>query len=125
MYIISKETSPPGYISEAGLITCMEQNGIGTDASIPSHLKNIEDRGYVTIGPKRTFIPTELGLVLARGICDIDSELIMPSIRANIEKSCDDISKGKAKELEVVDHVIHMFKSKFVHFSSKFELLIK
>ena len=34
-------------------------------------------------------------MALARGICEIDPELIMPSVWSNIEKSCDQIAWGK------------------------------
>eukprot|EP00913_Durusdinium_trenchii_P001051 g965.t1 len=37
---------------ESELVALMDQNGIGTDASIPQHVQNVVDRHYVMIcGP--------------------------------------------------------------------------
>lgn len=88
-------TKPPSYLTEATLISYMEEHGIGTDASIPSHIKNIIDWGYVIVESKWTLVPTPLGLALARGICEIDPELILPTVRSNIEKSCDSVARGE------------------------------
>ncbi|KAK3281154.1 hypothetical protein CYMTET_11040, partial [Cymbomonas tetramitiformis] len=41
------KTSPPDYPSE--LISVMEKHGIGTDASIPTHINNIIERNYVKV----------------------------------------------------------------------------
>lgn len=122
--LVEKETCPPSYLSEASLIGCMEEKGIGTDASIPSHIKNIIDRGYVEVGPGRTLIPTALGMALARGLCDIDPELILPTVRASIEQSCEAIAKGEIMVSTVVDHVIGLFKQKFIYFKSNFQTII-
>ena len=75
----------------------MEKHSIGTDASIPSHIKNIVDRFYVeVVPPGRSLRPTPVGYALIKGYCEIDPELCMPSVRSNIERSCELIAKGKA-----------------------------
>ena len=45
--IAEGRTDSPGYLTEAELITKMEEHGIGTDASIPTHISNIIERNYV------------------------------------------------------------------------------
>ena len=44
------------------MISKMEEYGIGTDASIPTHIGNIIERNYVEIRePGRSLVPTPLG----------------------------------------------------------------
>jgi DNA topoisomerase III len=92
---------PVGYLTESDLISRMEKNGIGTDASIPTHINNITVRNYVTLGTGRTLVPTELGVVLVHGYQRIDPHLVLPATRAAIEASCDSIAKGFASKEEV------------------------
>ena len=111
--IVENRTEAPGYLTEADLIEMMEKNGIGTDASIPTHISNIVERNYVTVKEGRRLVPTLLGSALVKGYCEIDPELVLPQVRSNIEKSCELISQGKADFNEVVGHVLKIFKDKF------------
>lgn len=58
-------TKPPDYLQESELIALMDKHGIGTDASIPQHIKNVQDRHYVDVcgpgtnGERGQLIPTK------------------------------------------------------------------
>jgi DNA topoisomerase-3 len=64
----------------------MEHNGIGTDASMATHINNICERKYVKLVGSRRLAPTDLGICLVKGYNKIDSELVGPLVRSNIEK---------------------------------------
>jgi DNA topoisomerase-3 len=60
-------TEPPDMLSESDLITLMEQHKIGTDASIATHINNIQERNYVRCEAGRRLVPTKLGIALCHG----------------------------------------------------------
>lgn len=93
MIIFFIQTTPPDYLSESELIGLMEKNGIGTDASMASHINNIVEREYVKVVGARKLVPTDLGLSLIHGYNDIDKDLASPELRSNIERSVDLIAK--------------------------------
>lgn len=45
--ITDGETSAPGYLTEPELISLMDANGIGTDATMAEHIAKIKEREYV------------------------------------------------------------------------------
>ena len=46
------QTSAPGYLTEPDLISLMDANGIGTDATMAEHIAKIKEREYVFTRPK-------------------------------------------------------------------------
>ncbi|TYI61141.1 hypothetical protein E1A91_D10G152000v1 [Gossypium mustelinum] len=115
------ETSPPDYLSESELISLMEKNGIGTDASIPVHINNICERNYVQVQAGRRLVPTTLGITLIRGYQCIDPDLCLPDIRSFIEHQITLVAKGQANHSRVVQHVLQQFKQKFCYFLQQIE----
>ncbi|KAL8273312.1 hypothetical protein Esti_002813 [Eimeria stiedai] len=117
--IEEKVTSPPPYLSESDLLGLLEKHRIGTDASMASHINNICERNYVSLVGGRRLQPTKLGVCLVHGYMAIDSELVLPFVRASIEQLVDVIAKGKANREAVVVHSLKIFKAKFSYFTEK------
>lgn len=107
-------TSKPPLLTESALLSLMESNGVGTDASMATHIKNIIDRQYVNSpSGNRQMVPTRLGKAICKGIEKVDCELARPIVRSIIEKQCGLIAQGKAVKDSVVTHVLNEFKIKF------------
>lgn len=111
-----KMTTPPSYLTESELIGQMEKNGIGTDASIATHIENIQKRNYVELITGRKMKPSKLGLVLAQGYHLIDSSLVLPQVRSDIESQCNEIAKGFKDKDVVIKNSIKIFEEKFKYF---------
>ncbi|GLU09482.1 hypothetical protein SLE2022_263420 [Rubroshorea leprosula] len=114
-------TEPPDYLTESELISLMEKNGIGTDASIPVHINNICERNYVQVQSGRKLVPTALGIALIRGYQYIDPDLCLPEIRSFIEHQITLVAKGQADHVRVVQHVLQQFKNKYSYFVKQIE----
>ena len=114
--IKEKMTTPPSYLTESELINQMEKNGIGTDASISTHIENIQKRNYVELITGRRMKPSKLGLVLAQGYHLIDSSLVLPKVRSDIESECNKIAKGLRDKETVTKRAISIFEDKFKYF---------
>lgn len=53
-----EETNPPEFLQEHELVGLMDKHGIGTDASMASHVSTIVDRNYVVVCDKEgTHVP--------------------------------------------------------------------
>lgn len=114
-------TTPPGYLTESELIGMMEKHGIGTDASIPTHIENIQKRNYVRLETGRRLLPNKLGLVLVQGYHQIDSGLVLPKVRSDIEGQCNRIAKGDMEKVRILLHLPYLL---FLFFQPFFPSLI-
>ncbi|KAG0022004.1 DNA topoisomerase [Entomortierella chlamydospora] len=93
----SGATSPPTLLTESQLISLMDKNGIGTDATIAEHIKTITKREYVVRSKhdkEYVFTPSTLGISL---------------LESNLKLICSGI---KTKN-EVVEEAINMYRSVF------------
>ncbi|KAF7492312.1 DNA topoisomerase 3-beta-1 [Sarcoptes scabiei] len=116
-------TQPPCHLSESELISLMEKHGIGTDASIPTHINNICQRNYVEISSDRRLIPTKLGILLVHGYRRIDNELVSSDIRSNMEKELNEIAKAKKSFDFVRQRNIDYYRIKFMYFVENINLM--
>ncbi|KAI8047444.1 DNA topoisomerase [Gilbertella persicaria] len=80
--MMSGQTSPPRLLTETDLISMMEKNEIGTDATIAEHIQKILDREYV-YKENQYFKPLTLGIALIKGYDQIgfESSLSKPFLR--------------------------------------------
>lgn len=86
-------TSPPNFLTESELITLMDNNGIGTDATIHDHINTVLKRNYC-VRHGSSIRPTLLGFALLKAYKNIGVELYKPYIRANMEKRFKLICEG-------------------------------
>ena len=101
---------------------------LSVDASIATHIENIQKRNYVELASGRKLVPSKLGLVLANGYHLIDSSLVLPQVRADIEDQCNKIAKGLADKDAVLKKAIGIFADKFANFVenvSKMDVLFR
>ena len=176
--INSDWTKPPEYLKEYELIDAMDKFGIGTDASIPTHVETIAKRGYVkicnenmqvvkdeddirnnnnnnknnnkssrhnnshqrnkkggtnnnnnnnnkrksnnndtTTSNHRYMVPTQLGVAVITAFERIDKELILPTLRGNLEKQLVDIASNAKSKDEVLQSTIAIYFQKYRNFA--------
>ena len=108
-------TTAPPLLAEPDLITLMDKNGIGTDATIAEHIQKIQDRRYVVKNAAGLFLPTPLGIGLVEAYEAIDlAGLWLPQIRADSEASMAQIAAGRLAKQTVVDTAVASYQALFV-----------
>ena len=103
----------------------MEKNKIGTDASMPVHIENICQRGYVKVDENRKLIPTKLGKALIEALGEVDPEIIHPDNRAKIEGFVDEVAHGKKRYAEVLKYALDLYKEKYLFIRVHYDKLLK
>ena len=103
-------TSPPEPISDVELISLMDRNGIGTDATIAQHISTIQDREYAVKNANQKFTPTQLGIALVEGYNSMGYQLNKPDLRRETEFECNQIAAGHKTKNQVVAHILAKMK---------------
>jgi len=128
-------TSPPPFLQEHELIGLMDEHGIGTDASMATHVATVCDRNYVAVvdelgeplrppprpGSKkqrprqrgRFLVPTPLGLAFLGAVESVDADLVSPPIRAKMEEEVGKIADNGLDKDEVLARNLEFFREKF------------
>ncbi|KRX03419.1 DNA topoisomerase, type IA, core domain [Pseudocohnilembus persalinus] len=99
------QTTPPSYLQESDLLQLMDQNNIGTDATMAEHIKTIQERGYVN-QLRQNMIPSPLGISLVKSYKNLGYELCEPEMRAKMEQRLKDIQEQKVTRQQVIDETI-------------------
>lgn len=107
-------TTPPEPISEAELISTMDNNGIGTDATIATHIATIQQREYAVKNAQNKFTATKLGLALVEGYNSMGYQLNRPELRAQIEADCQRIVRGEISKQTVIEQCLSTMKDCFL-----------
>ncbi|CBZ26172.1 putative DNA topoisomerase III [Leishmania mexicana MHOM/GT/2001/U1103] len=106
-------TSAPPHLTETHLISLMDSNGIGTDATIAQHIKTVLDREYVR-REGQSLVPTTLGIALASAYESLGlASLLQPQLRAQMELAMGDIANGAATKEQVVAAAVQLYEEIF------------
>lgn len=102
-------TCAPKYLSEAELISLMDKNGIGTDATIHEHIQKIQERGYaIKVGEE--IRPLGLGTALIGGYERFGLDVGKPELRKGLEVDLKRISDGKVDGGSVVHEGVAAYR---------------
>jgi DNA topoisomerase-1 len=103
-------TQPPSRYNEASLIKTMEELGIGRPSTYSPTISTILSRGYVVL-EKKTFYPTELGIIVNDILVNYFSEIINEEFTAQLENQLDEIAEGKLNWNEVIKEFYLKFEN--------------
>ncbi|KII92565.1 hypothetical protein PLICRDRAFT_89135 [Plicaturopsis crispa FD-325 SS-3] len=119
------QTTSPTCLTEADLVTLMDKNGIGTDATIATHIATIVERGYVherMSGNTKHLIPSALGIGLVEGYNDIGFErsLSKPQLRRETERRMVQVCEGTKTKNDMLQETIDQYKDIFIRAKAEF-----
>ena len=106
-------TTPPQPISEVELISLMDRNGIGTDATIAQHISTIQEREYARKDGNQRFLPTPLGIALVEGYNSMGYQLNKPDLRREVEAECNQVAAGQKTKDDILIPILAKMKAIF------------
>eukprot|EP00792_Barthelona_sp_PAP020_P005010 TRINITY_DN2453_c0_g1_i1.p1 TRINITY_DN2453_c0_g1~~TRINITY_DN2453_c0_g1_i1.p1 ORF type:complete len:953 (-),score=230.03 TRINITY_DN2453_c0_g1_i1:1879-4737(-) len=122
--IVENETRQPSKLSEADLISKMDENGIGTDATIAQHISMIQKREYA-VKEANTLVSSELGRALILTYDEIGVRLHQPTFRADMELDFKRIVKGQITKDEVLRKYLTEYQEFYRRLENNSEILLQ
>ena len=107
-------TSPPQPISEVELISMMDRNKIGTDATIAQHISTIQEREYASKDASQRFLPTPLGIALVEGYNSMGYQLNKPDLRREMELECNLVANRQKTKDDIIGPILAKMRDCFV-----------
>jgi DNA topoisomerase-1 len=107
-------TQPPPRYTEATLVRALEQHGIGRPSTYATILSTIQERGYVVL-ENRAFKPTPLGEVVNDYLVKYFPDLFDIPFTAHMESELDEIERGQAEWVQVLNEFYQPFRQKLEH----------
>ena len=107
-------TTPPQPISEVELISMMDRNGIGTDATIAQHITTIQEREYAKKDGGQRFLPTPLGIALVEGYNQMGHQLNKPDLRRDMERECNLVANGQKTKDDVIIPILNRMRQCYI-----------
>ncbi|GMK55375.1 hypothetical protein CspeluHIS016_0204310 [Cutaneotrichosporon spelunceum] len=122
-------TTKPKLLTEADLVGLMDNNGIGTDATIAEHIAKVIEREYVIAkkeGKENFLIPSSLGVGLVEGYNAIgfDRSLSKPHLRRETEHRLELICEGQQTKAEVLSTSVEEYKEVFIKARRDFDTVV-
>ncbi|WFD06228.1 DNA topoisomerase [Malassezia vespertilionis] len=121
-------TTRPQLLTEADLVSLMDKNGIGTDATIAEHIRKVIDRQYVMRqkqGKVHYLIPSTLGMGLVEGYGKMDASkhLCQPMLRRATEEKLDLVASAALTRDATVQESMSEYKSIFMSIKDNFSTI--
>ncbi|GAA5937946.1 hypothetical protein JCM1841_005033 [Sporobolomyces salmonicolor] len=112
-------TTQPNLLTEADLVSLMDKNGIGTDATIAEHIQKIIDREYVMKqreGAVEYLVPSTLGIGLVKGYdrVGLENSLTKPHLRRLTEQRMVQICAGTKSKNDVIVETLDEYRQVYI-----------
>lgn len=123
-------TTAPNLLSEADLVSLMDKNGIGTDATIAEHISKIIDREYVIkhrVGSVERLLPSNLGVGLVKGYDAIgfDRSLTKPYLRRLTEFRMAQVCDGSRTKAQMLEESLDEYRAVFIRTRREFATFLR
>lgn len=103
-------TQPPARYNDASLVKTLESFGIGRPSTYAPIISVLEYRGYVLRDKSRSFIPTEVGVLVNDVLTKHFTDIVDYKFTSQVEAKLDDIAAGKLAWVGVVEEFYQPFK---------------